>query len=137
MTISSDNVKATAYVLVGLTAIYAAWRVIKVGESATEAVGKTLSSAKDSVLSIAHKVGIGRPDLENLPSNDGYPEPPAIRKAIDSDAVMKRIQQDEGFELMTSGQVSAYVETDSAGRYMELPQDYSPIDGPGNDKVTA
>jgi hypothetical protein len=135
--ITSDGVKATAYILVGITAVYAAYRVYSLGESTANAVGKTLDDAKNAATSLLHKIGIGWPDLAKLPSNEGYPEPAAIRRAIDLDASDTQKTIDNYNEMMNTSGVSAYLESDRSGRFSEMAQDYSPIDGPGNDRLTA
>ena len=149
MKITSDGVKATAYIAVGLVAVYAAYRVYKIGDSAKTAIVGTYNDAEkafddaakavgdffgifgkyndaekafdDAAKAVGDFFGIGKkPSVPDA----AYPEPPAVRRANEE---ANRIDEGllENYEsiLNTSG-VSALIESNQM--WYSSPQDYSP-----------
>lgn len=82
---TSDQVKAGLYIAAALGVVYVGYRVYKLGESAKESVSESLDRVGGwfgNVYKAVVPASVRAPDLDELPSNDGYPDARQIRDAV-------------------------------------------------------
>jgi len=117
MTVSADKMQGYLMIAAGAVAVYAAWRIYKVGENAADSVGRSLDNvsafvggAVDAVASIPQTAYAGVTEFFNFgPPIGGTPDSlSGIGSMADAQNLARGIDnwyatRDEAYDLVASG----------------------------------